>query len=126
MLQINDLSYNIGERELLKAVNWVINPGRRVALIGPNGAGKTTLLRILNEELAPASGMLIKPKGYRIGYLPQEELPDAQEPILDMVLQGFPEVMSLEEQIYDLHQKLELGGDRHVEWLERLGAGISL
>jgi len=122
MLQINDLSYNIGERELLKAVNWVINPGRRVALIGPNGAGKTTLLRILNEELAPASGMLIKPKGYRIGYLPQEELPDAQEPILDMVLQGFPEVMSLEEQIYDLHQKLELGGDRHVEWLERLGA----
>ncbi len=121
MLQISNLSYNIGERDLLKEVNWIINPGRRVALIGPNGAGKTTLLRILNGELAQVSGTIIKPKTYRIGYLPQEELSGDLGPILEMVLQGHPEVMHLEEQIFDIHEQLDRQRGHHDELLERLG-----
>jgi len=51
MLQIQNLNYSIGERDLLKQVNWTIHPGRRIALVGANGAGKTTLLRILCGEI---------------------------------------------------------------------------
>jgi iron complex transport system ATP-binding protein len=56
MIQIRNLSYSIGARDLLKDVNLNINPGRRVALVGPNGAGKSTLLRVLAGVVAPVTG----------------------------------------------------------------------
>ncbi|MCD4664666.1 MAG: ATP-binding cassette domain-containing protein, partial [Bacteroidales bacterium] len=85
MLQIRDLQYSIGVRQLLSGVNWVIKPGKRAALIGPNGAGKTTLFRILNNEIKSDSGSIIKPKDYRIVYLPQEEITFGKSSILQSV-----------------------------------------
>ncbi|MCI0527777.1 MAG: ATP-binding cassette domain-containing protein, partial [Nitrospira sp.] len=70
MLQIRNLTYAIGDRELLSGVNWNIHPGRRMALIGPNGAGKTTLLRIIHGDIELSEKNITKPKGYQIGYLP--------------------------------------------------------
>ena len=96
MLQIRDLNYSIADRDLLKGLNWTINPGRRSALIGPNGAGKTTLLKILNGELEHFSGSIQKPKGYTIGYLPQEELALGKGTILEIVLQGRKDLVELE------------------------------
>jgi len=121
MLQIHELKYEIGDRVLLKDVDWVINPGKRVALIGPNGAGKTTLLRLITGELAPASGTLIKPKFYKIGYLPQEDIDLGPAPILASVLDGQGELVQLEQQIADLHQALETDRSEHQALLDRLG-----
>ncbi|MBN2356385.1 ATP-binding cassette domain-containing protein [candidate division KSB1 bacterium] len=121
MLQIRELSYNIGERELLKNIHWVINPGKRVALIGPNGAGKTTLLRLITAEIRPAGGSIIKPKNYRIGYLPQEEIAVGEGSILASVMAGQGEIVQLEQQIADIHQMLDDGiGDTRA-LLQRLG-----
>jgi ABC-2 type transport system ATP-binding protein len=48
-------------------------------LLGPNGAGKTTLIRIINQIIAPDSGVILldnlplKPDDvHQIGYLPEE------------------------------------------------------
>jgi ATP-binding cassette subfamily F protein 3 len=122
MLQIRNLAYHIGERLLLKDVNWVINPGKRVALIGPNGAGKTTLLRIIKGELEPRGGSMIKPKEYTIGYLPQEEIAVVNGPILAAVLEGQGEILRLEEQIANLHILLNSHTEDDEKVLERLGA----
>jgi len=122
MLQIRNLSYYIGERLLLKEVNWVINPGKRVALIGPNGAGKTTLLRIIKGELTPHDGAMIKPREYSIGYLPQEEIAVGSGPILATVLEGQGEILLLEEQIAGLHAILNSHTEDDEKLLERLGA----
>jgi iron complex transport system ATP-binding protein len=50
------LSYRVGGRVLVDAVDLVVEPGEVHALLGPNGAGKTTLMRLLAGELAPTSG----------------------------------------------------------------------
>jgi Fe-S cluster assembly ATP-binding protein len=44
MLQIENLSVNVGDREVLHDINLSIGGGETHVLLGPNGSGKTTLL----------------------------------------------------------------------------------
>jgi len=121
MLQIRELSYSIGERKLLSNVNWVIKEGKRVALIGPNGVGKTTLFRILTGELKCETGDIFRPKNYRIGYLPQEEISFGKSSILDFVLEGNFEIFDLEQKITKLHEALKENHEKNQVILKRLG-----
>ena len=74
MIQLSSLSKSFGDRILLEAVNWQIDDRERVGLSGPNGAGKTTLLKMLAGLDEPDSGLVVKPSGLTIGYLPQDGL----------------------------------------------------
>ena len=121
MLQLKAIDYTIADRILLDEVEWVINPGRRVALVGPNGAGKTTLLRILVGELQPADGTILKPKGYRIGMLPQEEPAVGMGTVLDTVLEGRGEVLEIEHEMHRLQHALAAGDGDQAANLEKLG-----
>lgn len=121
MLQIHELNYSIGQRELLSSVSWVIKAGKRAALIGPNGAGKTTLLRLLTGEIKQEAGKIIRPKNYTIGYLPQEELNLQENSILGLVLEGSSEIIGLEKKITELHEKLENSSSDNKEILQQLG-----
>jgi len=104
MLQIRNLHYSIGDRLLLSGIDWMIQPGKRAALIGPNGTGKTTLLKILNDEIEYPAGTIIKPKGYRIGCLPQEEIELEGQSVLQTVLDGQEELIQFgRKQIAGLH-----------------------
>lgn len=121
MHQIKDLSYSIGERKLLDRVSWAVQPGQRVALIGPNGAGKTTLFRIVTGEIEAHSGTTLKPKGFRIGYLPQEEIVVQGETMLQTVLDGQKEISSLEKKIEELHSALGNSAKENDKLLDQLG-----
>jgi len=121
MLQIRNLSYSIGELSLLKDINWTLNPGKRLGLIGPNGAGKTTLLRILAGEIKTSGESIIKPKNYSIGYLPQEEIALERGSVLSLVLEGHQEVIDIEAEMDDIHQKLESSQNNLDVLLQRLG-----
>jgi len=74
MIQLSALSKSFGDRVLLEAVNWQIDDRERVGLSGPNGAGKTTLLKMLAGLDEPDGGLVVKPSGLTIGYLPQDGL----------------------------------------------------
>ena len=122
MLQIKDLSYEIGERRLLNTVNLSIHPGQKIGLIGPNGAGKTTLMRILVGEIKPIAGTILTPRGYKIGYLPQEPVAFEKGTLLGSVLEGHAEIQQIELQILEIQQKLSSGqyNDDH-QLLKKLG-----
>ncbi len=120
MLQINNLSFSIGDLDLLKNINWTIKPNRRIGLIGPNGAGKTTFLRILTNEYEPTSGSISIPKDYSIGYLPQEEIIFEEKCILDLVMAGNPELIKIEHELKSIHDQLDTN-EGNPALLEKLG-----
>lgn len=121
MLQVQNLTFGIGERLLLKDVTVLIQPNKRVALIGPNGTGKTTFLKLLLGDLAPLQGSIIKPKDYIIGYLPQEDIELEQNTLLASVLSGRKELVEIEDKTDELRRQLELSGGTDSRLLDQLG-----
>ena len=108
MIQLVSISKAFGGRVLLDNVSWQIDDRERVGLSGPNGAGKTTLLKMLAGLEEPDSGLIVKPAGLTVGYLPQDGLAHsgrtlhqeaslAFKPLLDMQA----EILSLEERLGD-------------------------
>lgn len=56
MLEVNDLHFSYGKKEVLNGVSMQVPDHEIVGLIGTNGSGKTTLLRCLYAALRPRSG----------------------------------------------------------------------
>ena len=71
LIELQDVSYEIGGRRLFQGLNFIISAGLRVGLVGPNGSGKTTLLRLLRGEVAPAMGEIRRADKLRIVYFDQ-------------------------------------------------------
>jgi ATP-binding cassette subfamily F protein uup len=71
LIELEDLSYEIGGRTLFDGLNFVITAGMRVGLVGPNGSGKTTLLRLLRGELSASAGEIRRADWLRIVYFDQ-------------------------------------------------------
>lgn len=55
-MQTIDLSLDIGNRKLVRNLNWQVEPGQCWCVIGRNGAGKSTLLRALVGLRRPDGG----------------------------------------------------------------------
>ena len=51
-----NLSLDLGGREVLTNVGLEVHPGEVLGIIGPNGAGKTSLLEILSGRYHPKTG----------------------------------------------------------------------
>jgi len=56
LVEIDDLHFAYGERQVLSGVNLRIRRGNVVAILGTSGSGKTTLLRLLGGQLRPSRG----------------------------------------------------------------------
>lgn len=71
LIELENVSYTIGELHLFEGLNFIISAGLRVGLVGPNGSGKTTLLRLLRGEVAPATGEIRHAEKLRVVYFDQ-------------------------------------------------------
>lgn len=59
MIEVNNLSFVMDGKQILKDINLKINKGKIFGIIGPNGVGKTTLLRCLTGIYNGTSGKVI-------------------------------------------------------------------
>ena len=74
LIELLDVSFDIGGRTLFQNLNFVLTAGTRVGLVGPNGSGKTTLLRLLAGELSPGSGEIRTADLLQIVYFDQNRV----------------------------------------------------
>nr|WP_321410646.1 ABC-F family ATP-binding cassette domain-containing protein [uncultured Carboxylicivirga sp.] len=124
MVSINQLTVDFGGFKLFEDVSFLINPKDRIGLIGKNGAGKSTLLKIIAGQMEPTSGLVTKPRDFKIGYLPQHMNYTDTRNVVDEVELAFSEIKDLEKEIESIN--LEIGertdyeSESYMKLLDRL------
>ena len=106
MISVNNLTVDFGTRLLFDQVSFVINRRDRIALVGKNGAGKSTLLKLIAGMEEPTSGHIARPKGIRIGYLPQVMRLQDGHTVNEEVEQAFNDIRQIEEEIRRLSDEM--------------------
>ena len=57
-LSFENVSFNYGDKQILKNINLTIKKGKTVALVGPSGGGKSTLMDLIPRFHDPKTGSL--------------------------------------------------------------------
>jgi Fe-S cluster assembly ATP-binding protein len=57
MLEFKNVSYSVGEKQILKNIDLQIND-RFVAVTGPNGSGKSTIAKLISGIITPTEGRI--------------------------------------------------------------------
>ncbi len=112
LLQLNNVSFSFGARQMLDEVNLQIGENERIGLIGPNGAGKSTLLRLIMGEYSVEGGNIQKANDVSIGFFNQDLLSFATDnSILSVVMTAYEKAMEWQATIDTLTAKLEARPD---------------
>ncbi|HEY2051290.1 MAG TPA: ATP-binding cassette domain-containing protein, partial [Caulobacteraceae bacterium] len=85
VLGIEDGAFFHGVRKVFAGVSFLLDDAR-TALVGENGIGKSTLLRCLSGELELNRGKIVRSRGLRVGYVPQEIPPELLDLTVRQVL----------------------------------------
>ncbi|MEN9608190.1 MAG: hypothetical protein RLZZ06_121 [Actinomycetota bacterium] len=112
VLDIEDLSYSVADKNLLRDVTWRLGPGDRVGLVGVNGAGKTTLLKLITGELNPLAGRVKRGKTVNIAILSQDvnELEEfADERIFELIAREKTTFVVDKQEVSTTHLVEQLG-----------------
>src|ERR1700761_1411835 len=119
LLVISGVVIRVGGRTLLNGADLTIDARRRIGLVGRNGAGKSTLLRAIAGELPLDGGEIKLASRARLATV-RQEAPEGPASLLDTVLQGDPERLSLLEEaetadphrLAEVHERLRaIGAD---------------
>jgi ATP-binding cassette subfamily F protein uup len=102
VIQVDDISFGYGDRQIIKKFSTLIQRGDKIGLIGANGAGKSTLLKLLLQQIEPNSGKVEQGTRLEIAYF--DQLRDQLDPN-----------MTVADTVADGNDFVEIGGNkRHV------------
>lgn len=107
MLSIQSLRVEYGARVLFNDLTFTVHSRERIAFAGHNGAGKSTLMKCVAGVISPTSGKITAPKGFRMGYLPQEGIHVKGITLWDETESAFAEAVEMKRKIDALSDQLE-------------------
>jgi ATP-binding cassette subfamily F protein uup len=88
LLSLRDIRVAFGGPPLLEGASLQVEPGDRICLLGRNGTGKSTLLKVVNGEIAPDEGEIVRQQGVTVALVPQEIPPGLSGTVHDVVSGG--------------------------------------
>jgi len=56
VIEFDDVSYRVGENQVIAGLNLKVMRGETLVLLGRSGSGKTTTLKLINRLVAPTAG----------------------------------------------------------------------
>jgi len=77
-IRLRNISLAFGPDKLLDDAELVVEQGDRIAVLGRNGQGKSTLLKVIDGEIEPDDGEIIRSDGVKISRL-QQEVPSGDD-----------------------------------------------
>ncbi|WGE88610.1 ABC transporter ATP-binding protein [Actinobacillus arthritidis] len=93
VFEVENASYEIEGKTLLKNFTTTIQRGDKIALVGPNGRGKTTFIKLLLGELQPTSGSIRCGTKLEVAYFDQYRADlDPEKTVMDNVADGKQDV----------------------------------
>ncbi|MDO4690391.1 MAG: ABC transporter ATP-binding protein [Fusobacterium sp.] len=109
ILEVNNITYKIDSREILKNLSFKVKKSEIIGVIGPNGSGKTSLLKALNRINSIDSGEILienknikkyreKDLAKKISFMNQNTNLTFDFPCIDVVVLGrYPYLERFEE-----------------------------
>ncbi|MBF0750966.1 MULTISPECIES: ABC transporter ATP-binding protein [unclassified Pasteurella] len=89
VFEMENVSYEVAGKQLLKDFSTTILRGDKIALVGPNGCGKTTFIKLLLGEIQPTSGKIRTGTKLEIAYFDQYRADlDPEKTVMDNVADG--------------------------------------
>ena len=106
ILNVQNLSFHFGERELFSNVNFDIDEKDKVGFIGSNGVGKTTLFNLIRGQFEPSDGSVIKAKNITVGYMEQHTCSQQGRTLYEEILSVFDYLSDIESELEAVNTEL--------------------
>ncbi len=125
LLGLQDVTLAFGGPPVLDHARFAIERGERVCLLGRNGAGKSTILKILDGELSPAEGEVVRQTGVTVTRLEQQVPDDVEGTIFEVVAGGLGDAGTLLSRYHEASHRVSTlagsaGSDAALKELDRL------
>ncbi len=107
IVTLRNIHIAFGREVVLDKLNLQLHPNEKVGMIGANGSGKSTILRLIVGQIDPDMGQVVKQRGLRIGYLPQEATFSSNRTVLEEMHAGFEHLFKLQQAIHTVSHEME-------------------
>jgi len=125
VISINNLTVSFGGFTLLNDINFHISEKDRIGLVGKNGSGKSTMLKLIMGINKPTEGLVVKPVGISIGYLPQQMEHAKDKTVFEEALTAFLYFFDLQREMERISHELANRDDYESDEYHKLMVGIN-
>jgi ATP-binding cassette subfamily F protein 3 len=122
LVVLEEVTLFYADRMIFDALDLRLGHGDKIGLIGPNGSGKTSLLKVIAGDQEIDDGRVVRAKGIRIGWLPQELVVSGGKSLRDFIVTSVPGRVDLDRELLEAEADLNAGGsdDEMIEAASRV------
>ncbi len=107
IVTLHDIHRAFGPEVVLDKLNLRLYGTEKVGMVGPNGSGKSTILKLIVGQVEPDMGQVIKRRGLRVGYLPQEPAFNDERTVLEEMHASVEDILRLQQTIHTASHEME-------------------